>query len=199
MDRRQKKTREAVFRALEQLLEKKKYEHITVQDIIDTADIGRSTFYANFETKDALLDEMCGDIFHHIFPEEPMQEMQAGSAHGEEFIRRKLVHLLSHLKSSGNILGKIIRSDSREIFLRYFRSYLAGMFNSLIVSPSGVPRDYVINNCVCCFAETVVWWFCEKAEYSPEQVVAFFLATNAALFEPGFSSGTQTPQTDVIF
>ena len=184
MDRRQKKTREAVFRALEQLLEKKKYEHITVQDIIDRADIGRSTFYANFETKDALLDEMCADIFHHIFPDEPQPEPQGGA--DIAFIRGKLVHLLSHLKISGKLFTPILRSDSREIFLRSFRSYLAGMFGSFAVSPPDVPREYVINNCVCCFAETVVWWLCQRPEYSPEQTVAFFLATNAALFDPGF-------------
>lgn len=184
MDRRQKKTREAVFRAFEQLLEKKKYEHITVQDIIDTANIGRSTFYANFETKDALLNELCAEIFDHIFLHDLLPEESENASSHEVLIRHRLIHLLRHLERSGNILGRIIRSDSREIFLRYFRSCLAGMFSSLAVIPAGVPEEYVINNCVCCFTETVVWWFSEKTEYSPEQIVGFFLATNAALFEP---------------
>ena len=67
MDRRQKKTREAIFSAFSQLLAQKDFAHITVGEILERADVGRATFYAHFETKDFLLKAFCDELFCHIF------------------------------------------------------------------------------------------------------------------------------------
>lgn len=66
-DRRITKTRKAIYNAFLQLLNLKDYETITVQEIIDLADVGRSTFYSHYESKELLLDELCQKLFHHLF------------------------------------------------------------------------------------------------------------------------------------
>ena len=74
MDRRQRKTREAIFKAFTELLSKKIFDQITVGEIIESADIGRATFYSHFETKDFLLKELCEELFCHIFDSANNQE-----------------------------------------------------------------------------------------------------------------------------
>src|SRR6267378_1760564 len=54
VDRRVQRTRRLLHKALMSLILEKKYESIRVQEILDRADVGRSTFYMHFRDKDEL-------------------------------------------------------------------------------------------------------------------------------------------------
>src|SRR3954470_3024607 len=54
-DRRPAKTVSALRTSLIELMLEKHYDSITVQDIIDRANVGRSTFYSHFRDKEDLL------------------------------------------------------------------------------------------------------------------------------------------------
>ncbi|MFB9963045.1 TetR/AcrR family transcriptional regulator [Sinosporangium siamense] len=69
MDRRVRRTRQAVQRALVDLTLEKGYEAVTVTDLINRADVGRSTFYAHFTDKqDVLLSNIAEIDFLHRPP-----------------------------------------------------------------------------------------------------------------------------------
>lgn len=55
LDRRVQKTLQLLEGALRELITEKEYDDITVQEILDRANVGRSTFYTHFENKDQLL------------------------------------------------------------------------------------------------------------------------------------------------
>jgi AcrR family transcriptional regulator len=61
-DRRSQRTRRLLVQALVDLMRRKRYHSITVAEIVDRADVGRSTFYAHFTDKDDLLV----DGVHHL-------------------------------------------------------------------------------------------------------------------------------------
>ena len=69
MDRRQRKTRAAIFSAFTTLLEKKNYSSLTIQDIIDEADIGRTTLQENQQSIKGILSGECGEVFMRYFKE----------------------------------------------------------------------------------------------------------------------------------
>lgn len=75
MDRRSQRTRQMLSAALVDLMLQKRYDEITVQDIIDRADVGRSTFYAHYLDKDDLLvsdfTRVVDALSEHIRQSEP--------------------------------------------------------------------------------------------------------------------------------
>lgn len=55
IDRRVQKTKKILSESLIALILEKGYEQITIQEIIDKANVGRSTFYTHYENKEQLL------------------------------------------------------------------------------------------------------------------------------------------------
>jgi len=176
MDRRQQKTRQAIFRAFQHLLEKKNFGAVTVQEIIDEANVGRSTFYAHFGTKDELLKAVCTDIFQHVFSHELKQESNHDFSRAGHTPEKEITHLLYHLQENGKNLKGLLSCDSGEIFMKYFKSYLKEMFPSYLNElHCHAPADYVLNHAVCSFSETVRWWITGHEQYTPEQIAQFFM------------------------
>ncbi|WP_052360642.1 TetR/AcrR family transcriptional regulator [Oceanobacillus manasiensis] len=61
-DRRIRRTKRTLMKAFIQLMEVKSYHSITVKDIVETADYNRATFYRHFKYKEALVDELEGEL-----------------------------------------------------------------------------------------------------------------------------------------
>ncbi len=180
MDRRQRKSRDAIFAAFTSLLSQKSYNKITVGDIIERADVGRATFYAHFETKDYLLNELCRELFGHIIKTamglpDGHYHCTRGSATDSVFL-----HLLRHLQENDlNILG-LLSSQNNEIFLKYFKSNLKELIITQYADKgklknSGLPPEYVINHVASAFVETVDWWISRGRKEKPEVINEYFL------------------------
>ena len=179
MDRRQKRTRDAIFVAFTSLLSKKHYNQISVQEIIDLANIGRTTFYAHFETKDYLLKDLCEELFAHII----------GSSMGQiddYHLNCKCVedtvfsHLLCHLKVNDRNIIELLTSQNNEIFLRYFKCNLKKLIitqyaDKGLINYNNLPQDYVINHIASSFVETVEWWLKDNNDKSPQEITEYFL------------------------
>jgi len=174
MDRRQKKTRAAIYSAFTELLKTENYSKITVQEIIDKADIGRTTFYSHFETKDDLLKSLSQDIFEHVFSDELGKERthDFSQNHGT---RDRIRHILYHLQEHMDYLPGILSGDGGDIFMGYFKGYLTDLFTpSVQAAVRLAPQEYILNHMICDFSETVKWWS-QNPKYTPDEICSFFL------------------------
>ena len=67
MDKRRQRTREAIETAFVELIDERGYAKTTVQDILERSGVGRATFYAQFHSKDDLLEaQVCALCDHAL-------------------------------------------------------------------------------------------------------------------------------------
>jgi len=71
-DPRVLRTQQLIRDAFSTLLQKKEFDAITIKDIAQRASINRATFYAHYEDKYALLEEITEQAFYKMIPEEVM-------------------------------------------------------------------------------------------------------------------------------
>ena len=178
MDRRQRKTREAIFNAFILLLSKKNYNNITVGEIIELANVGRATFYSHFETKDFLLKDLCSELFDHVFGGK--KESQPSNIFSCDIQVSVFGHLFVHIKKNDNNIAKLLSSRNNELFLEYFR----GGVKTLVINhisyfegrkPNIVPDDFWINHITSVFIETLRWWIDGGMKVPAELITEYFL------------------------
>lgn len=178
MDRRQKKSREAIFKAFTQLLSQKHYNQITVGEIIEIADVGRATFYAHFETKDFLLKALCEELFCHIFDctrEGAREHKHIFDCEGQSPM---FLHLLRHLKNNDNNILKLLSCPNNELFLGYFKENLKELMkNQTLIRKKreDIPDSYWLHYICAVFVETVRWWIEGGMKETPEQIAEYFM------------------------
>jgi len=181
MDRRQQKTRAAIFKAFGVLLERKNYNNITVQEIIDGANIGRSTFYAHFETKDDLLKELCKELFGHIINSAIDCTHTHGLYSGNNAPKSVFCHLLQHLEENDNNILGLLSCESSDIFLRYFKDSLNELIKVQFINQdrrrnTTLPEEFLVNHISSSFVEMVLWWIKERMKHSPTELDQYFRA-----------------------
>jgi len=179
MDRRQRKTRNAIFEAFISLLSERSYERITVEQIIGRADVGRATFYAHFETKEYLLTALCGELFAHVFEADTGDD----SAHTHIFDcdapDSVFLHLFQHVQKNDNHILDLLSSRNNELFLRCFKENLTRLVQSQLTlfekrKDPELPESFWVDHIASSFVESVRWWIENGMKESPETMAKYF-------------------------
>jgi AcrR family transcriptional regulator len=175
MDRRQKRTREALYSAFASLLLKESYSAITVKEIIDLANVGRSTFYSHFETKDDLLNSISDDLFDHVFITQGKGE---NHEHSESFtLKEQLAHFAYHVKTTP-LYSELLSSSSSALFFEHLKKRLIDYFgDKLHFKNPAIPTSFLAESVVSGFLNILSYWIHDGMKETPEELEIYFEAT----------------------
>jgi AcrR family transcriptional regulator len=104
VDRRILKSQEAIKKAVIELMSEKDFDHITIQDISDRANVSRRTIYLHFMDKFDLLDKLIEEHINklrEICDSESEMDTREGSMSWFEYFESNYLFFSSMLASKG--------------------------------------------------------------------------------------------------
>ena len=171
-DRRIQRTRQLLLDALIALILEKGYETITVQDIIDRANVGRSTFYSHFQDKEDLL--LSGfEALHEIF--EGFQKQTSLETSSWGFTLTLFQHAEAQRPAFkalfGQQTGLVISTRLQKTLTAILKTHFQPMFSK---KRQPMPLDVFVHYLVTTFWGLLTWWLDNNAAYSGEQMNEYY-------------------------
>jgi AcrR family transcriptional regulator len=183
-DRRIQRTRKMLQDALLELILEKGYEAVTVQDVIDRANVGRSTFYAHFQDKEALFlseFETLRTLFEGHLLNQPTTDTSPWSL--------SLV-IFKHAQDNLQLYTALAGKQGGSLALTHLQTYLSALLRAHLKQQSPkkenppVPPEILAHYLVSAFMSLLTWWLDNNLPYSAERMNEMF----RQLTQPGVES-----------
>jgi AcrR family transcriptional regulator len=176
-DRRVRRTRELLRSALLALILEKGYDRITVQDILDRADVGRSTFYAHYRDKDDLLLSGFEDIRSALAAEH--ESVETGRPAKVTLLEPLLAvfrHVEGHRhfwealsrKGGADVITRILRESVDELVREHFRTQFPDVEERQEQIEPAI--RFVAGACM----GMLLWWLDTQTPHTAEEIHSIF-------------------------
>ncbi len=171
-DRQIQRTRQSLLNALIDLIVEKGYEKVTVQDIIDRANVGRTTFYSHFQDKQDLLlsgFEKLRDMLENLRSESSPEKSVW------DFSLALFQHAEEQRQPFKALFGKQARGVVFSLFQKSLIVYLEERFQTTFrKKKQPVPLDVFVQYLFSVFLGLLTWWLDNNISYSAEQMNDFY-------------------------
>jgi AcrR family transcriptional regulator len=172
IDRRSARTRRALHEALISLILRKGYDELTVQEIIDEADIGRATFYAHYRGKEDLLRGGFARL---------RAELKT-ARQGDRLERKRgalafSLAMFEHAYAYRDIYRAMVNGRGGPIALAEIRRILAEFVKEdflAFYADQEAPRELAVQFIVSAFLTVLEWCLEKKSKMTPIQADAVF-------------------------
>lgn len=175
-DRRVQRTRRSLHKALMSCILEKRYESITVQEVLDRADVGRSTFYMHFRDKGELLASGFGEL------QALLNSAQAASAAVPSKSYERIIGfsltMFEHAKEYQRVNRALLGSDAEVIVRRQIHSVLSGIVGKEVEAEfrrqrrirREVSPELLTHFLVSVYISVMSWWLKAKNPVPPEEI-----------------------------
>ena len=177
-DRRTQKTRQALQEALISLMFEKSYDAILVQEILDRANVGRSTFYTHYRDKDELLAEGLQGL-KELLRQAQLATVVAADKKYEKVIGFSLAmfeHAHDHKKLYRSLVAGpgwvIVSQRLEEILVQLMQEEARALFRRRV--SSDVPFELFIHYLGATFMTVLTWWFNYARPLPPVEINVLF-------------------------
>lgn len=170
-DRRTRRTRKIVREALNTLMTKVRYDKITVQEIIEQADVGRSTFYAHWQDKEDLLVQSFEEVLHY-FEEVPPATSNVW--------RLPVAGLFRHVQEQFHFYDSLEGGEGMAVIKKRMLGYFTHQVETMLAPhldpalPSAVPLPILATYVSGTLLTLMEWWLARKMPYTPEEMEIMF-------------------------
>ena len=167
-DRRSQRTRHLLSAALVELIREKDYSAITVSDIIERANVGRSTFYSHYHDKD---DLFVGEM------ERVIEVLSQRIPNQTEIPYFPSLGLFRHVGEEYELYKALVWTPGIDLMIKHMQKSLShrieqGLHNRQ--SEFDVPIPIIASFIAGSFLTLLKWWLESKMIYSPEEMDTTF-------------------------
>jgi AcrR family transcriptional regulator len=158
------------------LILEKKYESITVQEILDRADVGRSTFYMHFQDKDELL--FSGFQYLQSFLESVQPTSTTGPSKSYERIIRFSLAMFEHAHEYRRVNRALLGSTAEAVVRKRIHSVLTGIvwrelnleLQNWKKGKPTVSPELLAHFLFSTFISVLTWWLNGKNPVPPKDI-----------------------------
>lgn len=187
LDRRILRTKAMLQQALNSLIPKKGYEAITIKDICEAANVGRSTFYAHYTSKDDL--KRSGfEPLRKLLIDRQRAALATARGDGSRNLGFSLP-MFEHARDHRAHYRALVGSRGGTVSLATIRKMLSDLARDKLPitaeknSADAIPGELVIQYVVGAYMAIMTWWLDAGAKVPPDRMDAMFrrLATEGIL------------------
>ncbi len=189
-DRRVQRTQYLLEQALLSLIKEKAFDAISVQEIIDRANVGRATFYQHYDNKEDLLESGFKGLEARLMERQREALSEGGSLDHRlfAFSHELLAHAHEHRDFFPAMVGKRGGAVLQHVLRRLLLALVREDVKTIAAAPGrdAVPPEAVVQFLANGLFGLLVWWLNGRMRLSAEEVDGIF----RRLAVPAVKAGT---------